>query len=250
MIGIRPLRRGSSVLAVVALAVVVMTAACEEKNTYVARNASNLAAVSDQQKTMTEKLQSFAAELDQLKKDQIELTNQIKETAGKLDQVGVGQTEFQGEISTQISEINTQIGQISRSAGSSRTLRFDNVQDENTLNDFRQLIDRSTPKRGTFIVENKMESVQFVRVNGQDYYLSAGERRKFDVPVGNVSAQLRGQEIINWTIAAPKFEETIQIVPNRDPAPAPVTTSVTLPPVTYQSLPIYVEPVTYVSSLP
>jgi len=208
----------------------------------VARNSSNIAAVNDQQKTMADKLQEVSDELGRMTKDQLELAGQIQEVTTQLGQIKVGQEEFQGEIADQILEVNTQLGQISRNVGGSRTLRFDNIQDDTTRKEFQELVNRTTPKRGKLIVQNKMSTGQYLTVNRWEYYFSAGEQREFDVPTGTVSTKLRGQRIVNWTVSAPSYEQTVYIEPT--PTPVRTTTSVSLPPVIYQSPPVYIDPIT------
>ena len=96
----------------------------------------------------------------------------------------MSQQDFQSEISDQILEINTQLGQISRDVGGSRMLRFDNIQDQTTRRDFQALVEETTPRTGTLAVKNKMSSGQYIYVNRVEYYIGAGQQEEIEGPIG------------------------------------------------------------------
>jgi hypothetical protein len=123
-------------------------------------------------------------------------------------------------------------------------------------------------KPGIFTVTNKMPTYQRISVNRVEYGLSPNQRVTLEVPLGTVTTELPGQEIKNWTVAAPGYSESIDIVPSKqwtaffrgaEPAAptapaAPVYTSYYAPEWTtshYQP-PVYTAPVTstYVNPAP
>jgi uncharacterized coiled-coil protein SlyX len=89
---------------------------------------------------------------------------------------------------------------------------------------FRQEMDAAVhatlKTRGEFHIVNKMSSPQWISVNRVEHLLQAGEEKTLEVPVGTVTTQLPGQELVNWTLAHVGngvYSEGIEIVPSRAP---------------------------------
>lgn len=80
--------------------------------------------------------------------------------------------------------------------------------------DVRQAVHDSLAQEGTLILHNKMATTQEVTINRQQHSIPAGEVLTLKVPVGTLTAQLPGQRITNWTIAAPTYEQRIDVVPD------------------------------------
>ena len=223
-------------------AVTQMQANLKQLDESVRSNTDNLTTVVDQQKTMTEQLKSISEQLQQTGTNQAELTKTIQEVSTQLGQIKAKQGDFQSQIAEQINEVNTQLGQISRGVGESTTLRFDNIQDEDTQREFQDLINRSTPKQGKLTVTNKMSTGQYIFINRERHFLTAGTTETFQVGSGTVSTQLPGQKVVNWTIGAPKYQQYVNIVPEY-PAPRHSAARVSMrPPVAYEP-PTATEPI-------
>ncbi len=62
-----------------------------------------------------------------------------------------------------------------------------------------------------------MANHQQIVVNQKEYGLGADEILTLKVPVGTVTAQLPGQPLTNWTVAAPNYSQKIEIVPEKMP---------------------------------
>jgi len=117
---------------------------------------------------------------------------------------------------------------------------------------FRQDMDRavhaSLKTTGTFQIVNKTVSHQWIFVNRTERFLRPNETLVLEVPVGTVTTQLPGQDLVNWTVTAPDYSQSVDIVP----LPTPTRTIVepplfsrlpssTAPPV-YGGTPVYSAP--------
>jgi hypothetical protein len=131
------------------------------------------------------------------------------------------------------------------------------MQDPQFAREFGDAVHTTLRRSGTLVVSNRMATDQYLIVNGTQHRVLAGARLEIAVPTGTVSTRLPGQEIVNWTVAAPTYSQGIDISPKytalRPPSPA-----ATLPgsppayetPPTFETPPTYVAPPTYVSPWP
>jgi len=109
-----------------------------------------------------------------------------------------------------------------RAALKIRALMDNNPEFRQEITDIVQQSQSPPPVYGRLIIENRMPTVQYVRVNREGFYIAKDEVREFAVPVGTVSAELVGYELPkNWYVGAPNYAERIVIRP-RDPYPYPV----------------------------
>ena len=104
--------------------------------------------------------------------------------------------------------------------------------------DMRKAVNESIQTEGDVVIHNKMPSGQRIKVNQTQYDIPAGETLTLKVPVGTLTAQLPGQRLTNWTISAPQYKQTIDIVPDTE---ATVTTY--RPLYTEPAVPVYVTPI-------
>ena len=76
-----------------------------------------------------------------------------------------------------------------------------------------QAVHASVQQEGQFTVVNKMGVEQEVAVNGQQHRLMPGATQTFKVAVGTVTTRLAGQDIDTWTVGAPDYCQSVDIVP-------------------------------------
>lgn len=74
-------------------------------------------------------------------------------------------------------------------------------------------VNESIKGEGQFVVVNKMAAEQDVTVNGQQHRVMPGATLTLKVPVGTVTTRLAGQDIDNWTVTAPNYRQSVDIVP-------------------------------------
>ena len=91
-------------------------------------------------------------------------------------------------------------------------------QSEEFRDDVRKAVHQSLDTHGELTIRNRMANHQQIVVNQKEYGLGADEILTLRVPVGTVTAQLPGQSLTNWTIAAPTYSQQIEIVPETKPA--------------------------------
>ena len=175
----------------------------------VKENTENIAALTQQHQLIADRVATNSQQIEQLGQGQQVITDQLLDVNTQLEQIRADQQV----ISDQIRELNVQLEQISRTSSGGRVLRFDNIQESTARDQFRRLVDDTTPETGTLVVTNKMEKGQYLMVNRREYYFRPGETRRLAVNVGNVSTRLPGQRTVNWTIARPTYEQRLEISP-------------------------------------
>ena len=81
----------------------------------------------------------------------------------------------------------------------------------------KQILDQYSTMRqnGTLQIHNKMGRDQQIYVNGTLYQVPAGSNTEVTVPVGTVTTQLLGYGNSNWTVGAPDYRTSIDIVPQQ-----------------------------------
>jgi len=147
--------------------------------------------------------------------------------------------ELTSKINAQLDEQRQILEAISaRDSTGSYFLRLDNIMSSSTVGreQLSRAVEESLRRSGTFKIENQMGYDQHILVNRVQYRVLAGGTLNLDVPIGTVTTQLPGQKIVNWTITAPDYNETIQIIP----------THTTYRPVAPPASPIDVAPPAYV----
>lgn len=70
---------------------------------------------------------------------------------------------------------------------------------------------------GTLVLNNRTQQTRQVAINRTTYYLDPGESRTVEVPVGNVTTQLAGGSTRNWTLGAPDYRLSLDVVPVTEP---------------------------------
>jgi len=117
---------------------------------------------------------------------------------------------------------------------------------------FRQDMDSAVHKSlktgGTLLLINKTAMAQWVDINRTRYFLRPGEQLPVAVNVGTVTTQLLGEEMQTWTITAPAYQLSLDIVPKPAPTPTVVASPVYFGTPRYISPPLAETPVSLGSS--
>ena len=166
------------------------------------------------------------AEISKLKEDLKVVTDQINEELAK-----------QQQILAAISQPDSAGRQVIRLSA--------NMESPEFRQDLRDAVHDSLDTTGTLRVANKTSDYQRIYINRAEHGVAAGQTLTLKVPVGTVSTQLPGRDLKNWTVAAPTYEQSIDIVPD----PVPTTTYVARPAYYPYSLPAYYDPLPLVSNV-
>lgn len=179
--------------------------------------AAQLKLVQEQLRTLSgnltqvvERVSEHETQIGQLRKELTELTTQIQDEIVK-----------QQQILDAISQKDSTGNHVPRLSAAMKSTDF--------RQEMRQAVNDSLSTVGTLKIANRTNDFHRVFVNRVEYGVPAGQQLSLEVPVGTVSTQLPGRELKNWTIAGPRYEQSIDIVPEQ-----PVVTYVERP-VTPQS---------------
>ena len=185
------------------------------------------------------------AENKKLKNNANVLGSSVVENASSMGGLTETIKKMQEKVGDDLLNLNAQMGKISRDVGGSRELRFDHIQSAEGKEEFSDLLHSTIRTRGMLKIYNKMAAGQWIAVNNTQNYLQPGESKEFDVPMGMVTLKLPGQEIVHWTIDAPDYEKSIDIVPTQQQSTKqstsvrttnyPVPYTYVNPPVTYRN---------------
>jgi uncharacterized protein YoxC len=196
-------------------------------------------------------LASLKKEVDSLRAQLDGVTNNLTETVTQLSDLKQQQKVLTDRINEELEKQQQILEAISNldSAGQ-RIPRISAIMDtsEEFREDVRRAVHKSLETRGDFSVTNKTASYQRIWINQQEYGVSAGETLTLKPPVGTVTTQLPGKGLKNWTLTAPDYKESIDIVPASAPStivgrpiyvspPAPITYGYMPPIVDYYVLP-------------
>ncbi len=78
----------------------------------------------------------------------------------------------------------------------------------------------SLANQGKLTVENNTDSDRQMWINGTSYWIWAGSKLTVQVPVGEVTTKVTGEDARTWTIGEPNFEERIEIVRRSQATPS------------------------------
>lgn len=169
---------------------------------------------------VVERVSEQETQIGQLRREMTDLTTQINEEIAK-----------QQQILEAIAHKDSAGLQVPRLSAAMQSGEF--------REEMRQAVHDSLKTTGTLKIANRTNDYHRIFVNRAEFGVAAGQELSLQVPVGTVSTQLPGRDLKNWTVAAPRYEQTIEIVPEA----VPVTTYVARPilpeaPVYYGPLPI------------
>jgi len=92
--------------------------------------------------------------------------------------------------------------------------------------DMETAVNKSLKTGGSLLLTNKTAISQWVDINRTRHFLRPGEQLPVAVNVGTVTTQLRGEEMQTWTITAPAYQLSLDIVPKPAPTPTVVASPV------------------------
>jgi hypothetical protein len=225
--------------------------------------------LSDLKKRLTEAETGIAAQKTDLDKKLETLTNLV---AGHTGQIGALSSAIQAQtelvktlsekqntlttgVNKELEAIRQNLADISRTdSARGHVPRLDAAMESPS---FRQDMDKavhaSLKATGKFEIVNKTISHQWIFVNRTERFLRPNETIILEVPVGTVTTQLPGQELVNWTVAAPEYSQSIEIVPLPTPtrtvieSPSYLSSPGFMPPTVYGGSPIYSAPLSLTS---
>jgi hypothetical protein len=162
-----------------------------------------------------------------------DLEQKLDRLAGLVEKLTQGVTEQGnqiGELKSDFNTIETRIREqltaheqilkdISRQDGSRYVPQLNAAMDASDTfrQDMEKAVNRSLRPTGMLHITNKTISHQWIFVNRMEHMLRSGEQIALEVPVGTVTTQLPGQELVNWPLTAPNYTESIDIVPAETP---------------------------------
>jgi hypothetical protein len=103
-------------------------------------------------------------------------------------------------------------------------LRID-ASHEPTRLELRDAIEKSTPERGTVMLNNKTSYTQSVSVNGVTYEVVANSKRAIDVPYRGFDVTTSSNRTLHWDFQFPKATRVVDIDYVTSPAPTIASTS-------------------------
>ncbi|MFV1964847.1 MAG: hypothetical protein ACC628_05455 [Pirellulaceae bacterium] len=186
-----------------------------------ANGAAEIQSIKDQLRLLSENLTKTVetvgeheTQIGQLKSDMMALTGQINEEIQKQQQIldAISQPDSSGNYVPRLSA----------------AMRSDDFRKE-----MQAAVNESLREQGDFRIHNKTGQYQRILVNRQEYGVSAGERLTLKVPVGTVTTQIPGRDLTNWTVSAPKYDQSIEIVPSSEPIRTTVARPVYVPTTSY-----------------
>ena len=143
-----------------------------------------------QLKNVKSQVQENSATIGQIRRDLENLTSEMREL-GKRNQ-------------TTLKAISDQDGSGTPAPKIQATKKPDTT---------RKDVQDSLQKEGMVSVKNRTSIYQTIIVNGVEYGISAGKTLKLNVPTGNVTTQIPGRLTKSWSISAPNYEQSIDIIP-------------------------------------
>jgi hypothetical protein len=94
---------------------------------------------------------------------------------------------------------------------------------EPTRNELRRAMIESSPKTGTVIIRNTMNTDEPVAINGKTYDVLAKTEREVAVPYGDFRVKVRNKPCQTRSFSFPKTETVVTIVPETTQTVSPPT---------------------------
>jgi len=146
------------------------------------------------------------------------LTDTLGDQKSQIQSLTTDLTKLTSDINTELSKIEKNLADISRNDGGRYVPNISAAMEQETFRqDMEAAVNRSLKTEGVFRIVNKTPTHQWISVNRTEYFLQPGETLTLRAPVGTVTTRLPGQELMNWTLAAPNNSESIDIVPTIAP---------------------------------
>lgn len=165
-------------------------------------------------KALGDKVTDYGSNLETVKTDVGTLKSDQATLRAELDQL---QSQFSEQLALQQKILN----QISAQDGEGYIPRLSaNMKTSSAFKqDMTDAVHEALKSRttGTLILNNRTNDTRQVTINRSTYLLNPRESRTFEVPVGPVTTQLAGSSMRNWTIQAPDYRLSLDVVPLADP---------------------------------
>lgn len=175
-------------------------------------------------------LKSVQEQLQQLAENVTGLATQVNENTTQIGQLRTEIQTLTDQINEELRKQEEILAAISQtdSAGRHVPRLSAAMESDQFRHEMKRAVHDSLEQTGTFIIRNKTSQYQTITVNRVQYGVGPGESLTLQVPVGTVSTQLPGKELKTWAVAAPSYQQTIEIVPTSTPvvtnyAPVPVS---------------------------
>ena len=151
--------------------------------------------------------QAFGARVDELENIAKDHDGRFAELKERLDRV-------ESVMSEQIAQQQQFLEQ--DSAGTS-ILRLDSIMQRSPefRNQMSKVVNDSIRSEGMLVVTNKMDTAQTIVVNQERITIEPDKKLEMPVPAGTVSTRLPGEELQNWTVGAPNYKMSVDIVPRQ-----------------------------------
>jgi hypothetical protein len=187
---------------------------------------SNWAASSEEAVDLQQLVDRFASSVDGISASIQQLTTITADQGVQLSQVKDRLVLLEEQLNENIRRQSQILEAISQpdSAGN-QILRLDGImqRSEQFRRQMSDAVHQSIRDQGEFVVVNKMDTEQSIRVNQKQYTVRPGAVLALKVPVGTVSTRLPGQRLQNWTVSTPAYYQSVDIVPEETPTPVAET---------------------------
>ncbi len=178
----------------------------------IARTNGTVSEHGSQIETLSNLVGSVVSKLDKVENTLADQSGQIETLKADMDTVTTN-------LRTQIGDQEMILNQISkRGPDGSHVLALSSNMDRNPefKDEVRQVVNSSISTTGTLEVRNLMLAGKHLKVNGQEWYIPAGETRTITVPVGTLTTELVGEEPQRTsTIGPPRYTQRLEISPRR-----------------------------------
>jgi chaperonin cofactor prefoldin len=143
------------------------------------------------------------------------LTDVTKDIDSRLKTLDEKVNTLTTRSNTELTTMQKQLGDIARKDGDSYV---PNISAAMTTSDkFRQemetVVNRSLKPAGALLLVNRTPDAKWVFVNKSPYFVRPGERIQLNVNVGTVTTQLPGEEMQTWSITAPTYQLSLDMIP-------------------------------------
>jgi len=168
--------------------------------------------------TQADELADLTARVAALEGDFSSLESKINDNASQIGKLSELVTDAFGKLADQDAKQQTILDQISSTDENGEiyiTLNSIMKKSAAARQEVRNAVEQSIRSQGTLTIVNEMGTAQDIIVNRIQQHVHAGATLNLTVPVGTVSTQLPGQDVVNWTIGVPNYRQSVSIKPRR-----------------------------------
>jgi DNA repair exonuclease SbcCD ATPase subunit len=143
------------------------------------------------------------------------LTDVTKDIDSRLKTLDEKVNSLTTQSNSELTTMKKQLGDIARKEGDSYVPNISAAM--NTSDKFRQemetVVNRSLKPAGALLLANKTMAAKWVYVNKTAYFVRPGEQIQLNVNVGTITTQLPGEEMQTWSLTAPTYQLSLDMVP-------------------------------------